>query len=89
VYVALGAPKEERLIEALLPDFSQTWWIGVGISLSFIAGDFSRAPVWMQKAGIEWLHRMIQEPRRLGPRYLTKNLPFVLRLVAGAWSARS
>jgi N-acetylglucosaminyldiphosphoundecaprenol N-acetyl-beta-D-mannosaminyltransferase len=88
VYVALGAPKEERVITALRGDFPETWWMGVGISLSFVAGDITRAPGWIQRAGLEWLHRLIQEPRRLSRRYLLDNLPFTLRLLARAWRTR-
>jgi N-acetylglucosaminyldiphosphoundecaprenol N-acetyl-beta-D-mannosaminyltransferase len=82
VYVALGAPKEELLIAALHEQFPRTWWIGVGISLSFVAGEVTRAPRWMQSIGLEWLHRLMQEPRRLGSRYLGRNLPFTLGLLA-------
>ena len=82
VYVAFGAPKEELVIEALHESFPRTWWIGVGISLSFMSGEVRRAPIWMQSAGLEWLHRLVQEPRRLGPRYLSRNLPFVAKLLA-------
>ena len=87
VYVAFGAPKEELLIDALRTHFPHTWWIGVGISLSFISGEVKRAPAWMQRAGLEWVHRLAQEPRRLGPRYLTRNLGFAIGLLLR--SARS
>jgi len=87
VYVAFGAPKEELLIDALRVHFPRVWWIGVGISLSFIAGEVTRAPVWLQHIGLEWLHRLAQEPRRLGSRYLTRNLPFTAGLLArSAWA---
>lgn len=88
VYVALGAPKEERLIAALRGAFPETWWMGVGISLSFVAGDVRRAPRWMQRLGLEWIHRLIQEPRRLSRRYLLANLPFTFRLLAQTLRAR-
>lgn len=81
VYVALGAPKQDLLIDALRVHFPRTWWIGVGISLSFMAGHVRRAPVLLQRIGLEWLHRLVQEPRRLGRRYLVTNLPFALRLL--------
>ncbi|HTO70135.1 MAG TPA: WecB/TagA/CpsF family glycosyltransferase [Myxococcota bacterium] len=81
VYVAFGAPKEELLIGALRARFPRTWWVGVGISLSFIAGEVKRAPRWMQRWGLEWLHRLVQEPRRLGGRYLGRNLPFTARVL--------
>lgn len=88
VYVAFGAPKEERVIAALRPHFPSTWCIGVGVSLSFMGGDLRRAPQWVQQAGLEWMHRLAQEPRRLAHRYLVQDLPFAVRLLAGAWLAR-
>jgi N-acetylglucosaminyldiphosphoundecaprenol N-acetyl-beta-D-mannosaminyltransferase len=53
-----------------------------------VAGFVDRAPLWMQRAGLEWLHRLFQEPRRLGRRYLVDNLPFVLRLLMDARAHR-
>lgn len=88
VYVALGCPKQERLIERLRPHLPNAWWLGIGISFSFVSGDVRRAPVWMQRAGLEWIHRLCQEPRRLARRYLLEGLPFALRLLGGAVLAR-
>jgi len=88
VYVALGAPKQEWLIASLRDEFAGTWMIGVGISLSFVAGFVDRAPLWMQRAGLEWLHRLFQEPKRLGRRYLVHDLPFVLKLLMDALTHR-
>lgn len=89
VYVAFGSPKQEYLIDRLRRDLPASWMMGCGISLSFIAGDIARAPRWMQRSGVEWLHRLFQEPRRLGGRYLLHNLPFTLRLLWQARRARS
>lgn len=88
VFVALSFPKGERLIEYLRPNLPNAWWIGVGISFSFVAGDVKRAPVWMQKSGTEWLYRLSQEPGRLSRRYLIEDLPFCGRLFANALSSR-
>ena len=88
VYVGLGAPKQEQLIRALRTRLPRTWWMGVGISLSFVAGDVSRAPRWLQRLGLEWVHRLGQEPRRLARRYLIDDLPFALRLLASALLSR-
>jgi N-acetylglucosaminyldiphosphoundecaprenol N-acetyl-beta-D-mannosaminyltransferase len=68
VYVALGAPKQEQLIRELRSRLPGSWWMGVGIGLSFIAGDVGRAPRWLQRLGLEWTHRLVQEPRRLARR---------------------
>ena len=84
VFVALGAPKEEKMIEALRGVLPRAWYIGVGISFSWVAGDLPRAPRWMQQIGLEWVHRMAYEPRRLMRRYLIDDLPFAARLFAHA-----
>ncbi|MEM6392435.1 MAG: WecB/TagA/CpsF family glycosyltransferase [Planctomycetota bacterium] len=89
VYVALGCPKQERVIERLrreLPEqlTRRAWWLGVGISLGFLSGQVKRAPTWMQKCGLEWAHRLMQEPRRLMRRYFVDGPPFALRLFGSA-----
>ncbi len=50
-----------------------------------MAGRVKRAPLWMQRAGVEWLHRLIQEPRRLGKRYLLHGLPFAAYMLTHAF----
>jgi N-acetylglucosaminyldiphosphoundecaprenol N-acetyl-beta-D-mannosaminyltransferase len=80
--VGLGSPKQERLIQALRPHLPRTWMVGVGITFSFIAGDIRRAPRWMQATGLEWVHRLVQEPKRLARRYLVDDVPFALSLLA-------
>ncbi len=88
VYVALGSPKQDKLIEILRDYLPATWWVGVGISFSFVTGDVSRAPQWMQKAGLEWVHRLSQEPGRLAKRYLLHGVPFCVRLMLSALARR-
>ncbi len=86
IYVALGSPKQERLIADLRTLLSEAWWLGLGISFSFVSGDVRRAPRWMQRVGLEWTHRLVQEPRRLARRYLVDGLPFAAQLLVGsAW----
>jgi len=58
--------------------------MGVGGSFDVVAGVTSRAPLWMQKSGIEWLHRLRMEPRRMVRRYAVGNTRFIL-LVAQYW----
>ena len=54
--------------------------IGVGSAFDLISGDKPRAPRWMQNMGLEWLHRMLLEPRRLGRRYLIEDTPYLFQL---------
>ena len=86
--VGLGSPKQEQLIRALRPLLPRTWMIGVGVSFSFLAGEIRRAPRWLQALGLEWVHRLLQEPRRLAKRYLVEDLPFAFRLFASALATR-
>ena len=88
VYVGLGFPKQELLIAGLREEFPDTWFLGVGVSFSFLCGEVARAPEWMGRAGLEWLHRLSQEPRRLVKRYLVHGLPFAIRLFSYALACR-
>ncbi len=84
VYLALGSPKPEWLMAEVADCLPHAWWLVVGIAFSFVAGDIPRAPLWMQRCGLEWLHRLAHEPRRLAKRYLWHGIPFALRLFASA-----
>lgn len=89
VYVALGSPKQERVIVALRDSLPNAWWLGIGISFSFLAGTVKRAPRWVQRLGLEWAHRLVQEPRRLVRRYLVQGLPFAGRLLLVSFRRRA
>lgn len=76
VWIGLGAPKQERWmlehagrVDGLM--------LGVGACFDYFAGNIKRAPQWMQDASLEWLYRLIQEPRRLFGRYMTTNWKFI------------
>ncbi len=81
VLVALGAPKQEIWSDARVESLRPAVLIGVGASLDFIAGTQKRAPRWMSGAGLEWLYRLGQEPRRLAARYLLRDPEFCLILL--------
>ncbi|MFN0132407.1 MAG: WecB/TagA/CpsF family glycosyltransferase [Phycisphaerales bacterium] len=81
-FAAMSSFKQDQLIASLRPHFPRTWFVGVGISFSFVTGHVQRAPRWLQRLGLEWLHRLVQEPRRLAKRYLLHGLPFAARLLA-------
>jgi N-acetylglucosaminyldiphosphoundecaprenol N-acetyl-beta-D-mannosaminyltransferase len=80
VFVALGVPKQDVLIERLRPKLPHAVLIGVGGSFEFIANITKRAPQWMQKSGLEWLFRLSTEPRRLWKRYLVECPPGAILL---------
>jgi N-acetylglucosaminyldiphosphoundecaprenol N-acetyl-beta-D-mannosaminyltransferase len=88
VYLGLGFPKQEWLAIELAKRFPSTWFVGVGISLSFVAGEVRRAPLWMQRTGLEWLWRLTQEPGRLFRRYVVEGIPFAGSLFRHAITAR-
>jgi len=77
VWVSLGCPKQEIWMLAHR-ERVQAVMIGVGAAFDFVAGSKPRAPLWMQKAGLEWLHRLASEPDRLWRRYLITNSAFVI-----------
>jgi N-acetylglucosaminyldiphosphoundecaprenol N-acetyl-beta-D-mannosaminyltransferase len=81
VFVALGSPKQEILIDRIRHILPRAWWLGVGISFSFVCGRVKRAPRWIQQSGLEWLYRLTQEPKRLARRYLLDGIPFASRLL--------
>jgi N-acetylglucosaminyldiphosphoundecaprenol N-acetyl-beta-D-mannosaminyltransferase len=84
VFVGFGFPKQERVIARLRPRLPQTWFMGCGAAIGFVAGVHSRAPGWMQDNGLEWVHRLVKEPRRLMRRYLLDDVPFALGMLAGS-----
>lgn len=75
--VALGAPKQERWIHRNAGRLGPVVSLGIGASLDFVTGRIRRAPRWMSRAGLEWLHRLSQDPRRLAHRYLVKDPRFL------------
>ncbi len=68
--VGLGAPKQELWVNAHHERIAAPVALCVGATIDFLAGEKARAPVWMRRVGLEWLHRLASEPRRLARRYL-------------------
>jgi N-acetylglucosaminyldiphosphoundecaprenol N-acetyl-beta-D-mannosaminyltransferase len=77
VWVSLGCPKQEHWAAAHRGRVNAVM-IGVGAAFNFHAGTATRAPLWMQKNGLEWVHRLCNEPGRLWKRYLVTNTLFLL-----------
>lgn len=77
VFVGLGCPKQEKWMAAHRGRINAVM-VGVGAAFDFHSGTLKRAPLWWQHHGLEWLHRLASEPRRLAPRYLVTNTLFVI-----------
>jgi len=77
VWVGLSTPKQEFWMRDHVGRIPGATLIGVGAAFDFYAGDVKRAPAWMHKRGMEWLHRFLSEPRRLWRRYLVLAPKFV------------
>ena len=82
VWVGLGTPKQDLWMAAHRQQLTAPVLIGVGAAFDFHTGRIPQAPPWMQRAGLEWLFRLWQEPRRLWYRYLVYNPLFILLVLA-------
>jgi N-acetylglucosaminyldiphosphoundecaprenol N-acetyl-beta-D-mannosaminyltransferase len=80
VFVSLGCPKQELWMAGHRGKINAVM-IGVGAAFDYHAGTLRRAPLWMQNAGLEWLHRLVSEPRRLWRRYLVTNTIYMVKVV--------
>ncbi len=81
VWVAFGAPRQELLSARFADELTPAVLLTVGAAFDFLSGTKPRAPEWMQTAGLEWLHRLASEPRRLTWRYLSTNSRFAYALL--------
>ena len=81
VFVALGAPKQEIFMDSYLRVWNVPVAMAVGGSFEMIGGSIARAPRWMRTAGLEWLFRLLLEPRRLARRYFVSNTVFLWALL--------
>lgn len=81
VWVGLGSPKQDLWIASNREEIEAPVMIGVGAAFDFITGRVPQAPRWMQRSSLEWLFRLVTEPRRLWRRYLIFNPLFVLLVV--------
>jgi N-acetylglucosaminyldiphosphoundecaprenol N-acetyl-beta-D-mannosaminyltransferase len=81
VFVGLSTPKQERWMARARASLEAPVLIGVGAAFDFHSGTKKQAPQWMRRSGLEWFYRLLQEPRRLGRRYLVNNPLFVLSVI--------
>jgi N-acetylglucosaminyldiphosphoundecaprenol N-acetyl-beta-D-mannosaminyltransferase len=84
VWVGIGAPKQERWMANHVDRLEASVLIGVGAAFDFNSNSKKRAPIWMQNRGLEWLFRLLTEPRRLWKRYLRNNPLFVFLAIRQA-----
>lgn len=80
VWVGLGAPKQERWM-AEHQGKVNGFMVGVGAAFDYFAGNIKRAPEWMQKNNLEWLYRLMQDPKRLFVRYFSTNTKFIINAI--------
>ena len=80
----MGVGKQESFVNKHSRALTGSVFFGNGAALDFISGRLKRAPLWMQKRGLEWIFRLVQEPRRLWKRYTLGNLEF-MRLIFKEW----
>jgi N-acetylglucosaminyldiphosphoundecaprenol N-acetyl-beta-D-mannosaminyltransferase len=78
IWVGLSTPKQERFMAHYLPMLDTKLMIGVGAAFLFHTGAIQDSPEWVKRAGLQWLHRLLQEPSRLWKRYLVSNSLFVV-----------
>jgi len=83
VWVGLSTPKQERFMAEYLPQLDTSIMVGVGAAFDFHSGRVKQAPVWIQRNGLEWLYRVMQEPKRLWRRYFSIVPRFMLLVAAG------
>lgn len=81
IWVGLGSPKQDLWMMTYRPHLDAPLLIGVGAAFDFLAGTKKQAPRWMQRYGLEWLYRLIKEPRRLWKRYLVYNIRFIFEVI--------
>lgn len=81
LFVAITSPKKENFIHKWQKELGVNFVMGVGGTFDVVAGKVKRAPVWMQRYGMEWLYRVLQEPKRMFKRYLVTNSRFAMLLL--------
>lgn len=85
LFVSFGCPKQEKWIAMHYRSLGVPVSAGVGATIDFLAGTVKRAPVWMQRGGVEWIYRLAQEPKRLFKRYFKDFWVFGWKLFAQLW----
>jgi len=82
IWIGLSTPKQDRFMADHLGRLEANFMIGVGAAFDMHSGRMKQAPYWMQRNGLEWLFRLLQEPKRLWRRYVLNNPVFILKTIA-------
>lgn len=88
LFLAAGTPQQEKWLLRYRSGLDSMVCLGVGAAFDFVSGRIRRAPRWMREGGLEWLWRLMQEPRRLFYRYIIEDFPFFLRLLLKTFGRR-
>lgn len=88
MFVAFSSPKKEYWVSKHIDQIGIPFVMGVGGSFDIVAGVTDRAPLWLQNHGLEWLYRLIQEPRRMWKRYIIGNARFVALTYKYKWKSK-
>ena len=81
IWVGMSTPKQERFMAEYLPRLKTRLMVGVGAAFDFHTGRVKDSPRWVKRSGLQWAHRLMQEPRRLWKRYSTNNPQFLFQAV--------
>jgi N-acetylglucosaminyldiphosphoundecaprenol N-acetyl-beta-D-mannosaminyltransferase len=84
LFVAISSPKKEQFLGRYQAEMRIPFAMGVGGSFDVAIGRVRRAPLWMQKAGLEWFYRFLQEPRRMFHRYFIEDMAFIWLVIKEA-----
>lgn len=87
-FLAVGMPQQE-ILASRIADHPQSRGVGlcIGASIDFLTGKQQRAPLWLQKAGLEWLHRLLSDPKRLAARYLVESPRIFYLMYRARWNS--
>jgi N-acetylglucosaminyldiphosphoundecaprenol N-acetyl-beta-D-mannosaminyltransferase len=89
MWVGLSTPKQEKFMACYSNQFAVPLMVGVGAAFDLHTGQMRDAPRWMKRSGLQWFHRLCQEPRRLGKRYLVNNPKFMFQIALQFLRAKS
>ena len=83
--LGMPSPQKELFVEKYKDQLQVKYFFGVGGFFDILSGKIRRAPLWMQKSGLEWVYRFIQEPRRMRSRYIIGNIKFIILVLKEKW----